>query len=103
MFAHRATDPLPARSVRNDEPGVCDVCTAARLIRVQSVTSGDFSPGLGNKNVSFALKPIPKSVLARNVRIERIRLTLCDHFPKNFPDRITIRIRRKANGHHQSK
>src|SRR5437763_4827224 len=58
MFSHRATNPLPASALCDDECCVRHVRAAAHLVWVQSVTSDDFAALFGNENVSTPLKPI---------------------------------------------
>ena len=97
MFAHRATDPLPARNRGYHESGVGDVRAAAGLVRVQRVNANDVSVSFSNKGARISLKPVSKRVLAGHFRIDRIGVTRRDHLMKNFPDRIAIRILGRTN------
>ena len=97
MFAQYATNPLPARASRNNECGVRDMRAGGRLIAMQSVTANDLILILSDKNVRVVFEPIRERILARNVRLNWIRVAVRNHFPKNFPDRIAIRIFRAAD------
>jgi hypothetical protein len=45
-------------------------------------------------------EPISQRIFAGNFRIDRIGIPSRDHFMKDFPDRIAIRISRRANVQH---
>ena len=97
MFAHRATDPLPARNRGYHESGVGDVRAAAGLVRVQRVNANDVSIFFSDERARISLKPVSKRVLAGHFRIDRIGVARGDDLTKNFQDRIAIRILGRTN------
>src|SRR5882762_9308730 len=92
MLTHRATDPLPARTFRDNKPCVRDMRGAAGLIRMQSISANYLSILSGHEHVRVVLKPIRQRIVARDIWIERICFARGDYLPENFPDRIAIGI-----------
>jgi hypothetical protein len=92
MFAQRATDPPPARTFRDNERGIGDVRATRGLIRAQRVRADNSLVVFGKTNMRVVFEPVVERTFPRDVEFDRIRLAGRDHFPKNFPDRIAIRI-----------
>src|SRR6266700_5876853 len=101
MLAHRPADPLPARVFPNDECSISDMRTAVRLVRMQSVTTNNFVFPFSDTNVRIVFEPVSQRIHARNVWINRIRLARGDHFLKNLPDSIAIRVTSTTNVKHR--
>ena len=57
----------------------------------------------GNVSVCAGLKPIGERVLARDFRVDRIRVARRNHLMKNFPDRFMIGIGGRPNAQHAEK
>jgi hypothetical protein len=90
MLAHCATNPPPARFLRDNKRGVGNVRSVTGLIGMHCVTAQDLAVVLGNQDVSIALKPICQPILAGNIWIERVGLAGNDYFLKNVPDRVVV-------------
>jgi hypothetical protein len=69
------------------------------LIRAQCVRADDSLVVFGKTNIRVVFEPVVERNFPRDVEFDRIRLAGRDHFPKNFPDRIAIRINSSTNGH----
>jgi hypothetical protein len=101
MFAHRATNPLPARVCRDHKRGVSDVRATASLIRPQSVGPDNFSIFFGNVRVRVRSKPICERIFARYIWVESISIARGDNCVKDLPDNAVICFGRWANGEHR--
>ena len=102
MFAHRATNSLPARIRRDHERGVRDVRSCAGLIWFQNVSAHYMSIFVGNVRVRAGPKPICQRLLPRHVRINRVRVARSRHGTKNLPDRVAILVCRWSNLWHDA-
>src|SRR4030095_9644467 len=58
MFAHRATDPLPACGFRDNKASPGNMVAAAGMIGVHGVTTGDVLIDFSNVNMRRFLEPI---------------------------------------------
>ena len=100
MFAHCAANPLSLRIRRNHECRVRHVRTRSQLIRSQNVSANNPPVALRDISVRVGPKPIRQRILARHLRIERIGVGGSNYIVKNSPDRVAIRIYRRAKVDH---
>ena len=102
MFAHRATNSLPARVRCNHERGVRHVRSWTGLIWFQDVGAHHMSILFGNVRVRAGPKPICQRLLARHVRINCVSVPGSRHDTKNLPDRVAILVCRWSNLWHDA-
>jgi len=100
MFAHCAANPLSLRVRRNHECRVRHVRTRSQLIRSQNVSANNPPVALRDISMRVGPKPIRQRILARPLRIERIGVGGSNYIVKNSPDRVAIRIYRRAKVDH---
>jgi hypothetical protein len=100
MFAHCAANPLSLRIRRNHERRVRHVRTRSQLIRSQNVSAKN--PPVAFRDISMRVgpEPIRQRILARHPRIECIGVGGSNYIVKNSPDRVAIRIYRRAKVDH---
>jgi len=102
MFAHRATDSLPARIRCDHERGVRHVRSCAGLIWFQDVSAHYMSILFGNVRVRAGPKPICQRPLARHVRVNCVSVPRSKHGTKNRQDRVAILVCRWSNLWHNA-
>jgi len=82
------------------ESGVGDVRPGPRLIRSQNVSADNAAIFFCDVSVSIGSKPISQRLLARHLRIKRVRIACRDNLMENIPDRVAVCISCRAYCHH---